>query len=81
MTKFKSKAELFGKNNGYKFVSFFESFNEFEVYVAETSEEVEHIGYPVMILANNKAVRFSEPDETLKIMGVKPADNTNGEAL
>lgn len=81
MTKFKLKAELFGKNNGYNYVSFFESFNEFEVYVAETSEEVEHIGYPVMILTNNKTVRFSEPEETLKIMGVKPADNTNGEAL
>ena len=81
MTKFKSKAELFGKNNGYKFVSFFESFNEFEVYIAETSEDVEHIGYPVMIFANNKIVRFSEPEETLNIMGIKPVNKTDGEAL
>ena len=77
MNKFKSKAVQFGNENGYQFVRHFIDYKESEIYVAETSKEIEFTGYPVLIMANENIVRFSEPDETLQLMGIHPAKKRN----
>ena len=79
MNKFKSKAVQFGNENGYQFVRHFSDFKEFEIYVAETSKEIEFTGYPVLIMANENIVRFSDTDETLLIMEITPVDSSTGE--
>jgi hypothetical protein len=81
MMKYKSKAVQFGNENGYPYVKHFRDFKAFEIYVAETIKEIEFTGYPVLIIATENSVRFTDTDETLMILGIHPVNDKDDESI
>jgi hypothetical protein len=81
----KSIAEVFGLKEKYDSVNFYAKWNELDVFLAESKadNEINYIGYPVLIIVENEIARFATPDETYKILGIEPFSykNYNGETL
>lgn len=68
----------FAQSKGFDSVDFQQSWNGFDVFIAQPSGDILTMGYPFFILVNNSIARENDPSELMQLMNFTevPSDFT-----